>query len=128
MDNGQLTIEKGHNVLKQKSYSFALEIVKVCRELQAEKEFILSKQLLRSGTAIGALVEEANQAESKADFIHKLSIANKEANETQYWIRLLKDSKILDDKKGESLLNYNVELIKILTASIKTSKSKRLVV
>lgn len=117
-------MKKGENALKQKSYSFALEIIKVCRELHAEKEFILSKQLLRSGTAIGALVEEANQAESKADFIHKLSIANKEANETQYWVRLLIDSKILDDMKGESLLNYNVELIKILTASIKTSKSK----
>ncbi len=124
MDNGQLIMKKGENALKQKSYSFALEIIKVCRELHAEKEFILSKQLLRSGTAIGALVEEANQAESKADFIHKLSIANKEANETQYWVRLLIDSKILDDMKGESLLNYNVELIKILTASIKTSKSK----
>ncbi len=125
MDNGQWTIKNEENALKQKSYSFALEVVKACKELQAEKEFILSKQLLRSGTAIGALVEEANQAESKADFIHKLSIANNEANETQYWIRLLIDSKIIDEVKGESLLDYSVELIKILTASIKTSKSKR---
>ena len=125
MDNGQLIMKKGENALKQKSYSFALEIIKVCRELQTEKEFILSKQLLRSGTAIGALVEEANQAESKADFIHKLSIANKEANETQYWIRLLIDSEVLDSAQGEVLLKQCTELIKILTASIKTSKLKR---
>ena len=118
-------MKKGENALKQKSYSFALEIIKVCRELQTEKEFILSKQLLRSGTAIGALVEEANQAESKADFIHKLSIANKEANETQYWIRLLIDSEVLDSAQGEVLLKQCTELIKIFTASIKTSKLKR---
>jgi len=125
VDRGQLTIKNWENALKQKSYSFALEVVKACKELQAEKEFILSKQLLRSGTAIGALVEEANQAESKADFIHKLSIANKEANETQYWIRLLIDSEVLESAKGEVLLKHCTELIKILTASIKTSKLKR---
>ncbi len=125
MDNGQLIMKKGENTLKQKSYSFALKIIKVCRELQGEKEFILSKQLLRSGTAIGALIEEANQAESRADFIHKLSIANKEANETLYWIRLLIDSEIIIEEKGKSLIIESTELIKILTASIKTSKLKR---
>ena len=118
-------MKKGENTLKQKSYSFALKIIKVCRELQGEKEFILSKQLLRSGTAIGALIEEANQAESRADFIHKLSIANKEANETLYWIRLLIDSEIIIEEKGKSLIIESTELIKILTASIKTSKLKR---
>ncbi len=125
MDNGQLTIKNGENALKQKSYSFALDIVKVCLSLQEKREFVLSKQLLRSGTAIGAMVEEANQAESKADFIHKLSISNKEANETQYWIRLLIDSKVIDSVQGEVLLKQCTELIKILTASIKTSKLKR---
>ena len=124
MCRGQLIIGK-ENVLKSKSYSVALEIVKVCRDLQKNKEVILSKQLLRSGTAIGALIEEANQGESKADFIHKLSIANKEANETQYWIRLLIDSNTLSKKTGEPLLEKSIELIKILTASIKTSKAKR---
>lgn len=124
MDNGQLTIKNGENALKQKSYSFALDIVKVCLSLQEKREFVLSKQLLRSGTAIGAMVEEANQAESKADFIHKLSISNKEANETQYWIRLLIDSKVIDSVHGEVLLTQCTELIKILTASIKTSKLK----
>lgn len=112
-------------MLKSKSYSFALEIVKVCRDLQKNKEVVLSKQLLRSGTAIGALIEEVNQGESKADFIHKLSIANKEANETQYWIRLLIDSNTLSKKTGEPLLEKSIELIKILTASIKASKAKR---
>lgn len=124
MDSGQLIIGK-ENVLKSKSYSVALEIVKVCRDLQKNKEVVLSKQLLRSGTAIGALIEEVNQGESKADFIHKLSIANKEANETQYWIRLLIDSNTLGKKTGEPLLIKSIELIKILTASIKTSKAKR---
>jgi len=124
MDSGQLIIGK-ENVLKSKSYSVALEIVKVCRDLQKNKEVVLSKQLLRSGTAIGALIEEAKQGESKADFIHKLSIANKEANETQYWIRLLIDSNTLSKKTGEPLLEKSIELIKILTASIKTSKAKR---
>ena len=124
MYSGQLIIGK-ENVLKSKSYSVALEIVKVCRDLQKNKEVVLSKQLLRSGTAIGALIEEAKQGESKADFIHKLSIANKEANETQYWIRLLIDSNTLSKKTGEPLLIKSIELIKILIASIKTSKAKR---
>jgi four helix bundle protein len=125
MYSGQLTINKSDNVLKNKSYAFALRIVKLCRKLQGEqKEYVLSKQLLRSGTAIGALTEEANQAESKADFIHKLSIANKEANETQYWIRLLIDTEIVNPIEGKELLENCNELIRIVTASIKTSKTK----
>ncbi len=120
-----MTIKNAENALKQKSYSFALDIVKVCLSLREKREFVLSKQLLRSGTAIGALVEEANQAESKADFIQKLSISNKEANEAQYWIRLLIDSDVLDSVKEEVLLKNCTELIKILTASLKTSKLKR---
>lgn len=118
-------MQKTENALKQKSYAFALDIIKMCMSLREQHEFVLSKQLLRSGTAVGALVEEANQAESKADFIHKLSIANKEANETQYWIRLLIDSEVIESEKGETILNKCIELVKILTASIKTSKSKR---
>lgn len=113
------------NALKDKSYLFALKVISLCRKLQAQNEYILSKQLLRSGTSVGALIEEANQAESKADFIHKLSIANKEANETKYWIRLLIDSKIVGLKEEEGLLADCVELIKILTSSFKTSKSKQ---
>jgi len=86
-----------NNVIKEKSYKFALRVIKLYKYLiTEEKEYVLSKQILRSGTAIGALIEEALQAESKADFIHKLSIANKEANETDYWIRLLKDSEYIE--------------------------------
>lgn len=114
---------KTENVLKDKSYQFAIKVVRFYKFLiEQKKEFILSKQLLRSGTAIGALVEEANQAESKADFIHKLSIANKEANETGYWIRLLRDSGIIVEE-GFPLLKDCEELIKLLTAIIKTTKS-----
>lgn len=123
---GQRSHSKKPNVLKDKSYQFALKIIRVYQNLQNEKrEFVLSKQLLRSGTAIGALVEEANQAESRADFIHKLSIANKEAHETKYWIRLLMDSQILDPAISSDLLSDYEEIIKILVSSIITSKSRR---
>lgn len=125
MDNEQLTIEVKENALKTKSYQFALKVVKLCQKLQVDKrEYVLSKQLLRSGTAIGALTEEANQAESKADFIHKLSIANKEANESQYWLRLMMDADIITVEEGKVLLENCNELIRIVTASIKTTKSK----
>jgi four helix bundle protein len=88
MDNGELIMKE--YVIKDKSFAFALRTVRLCRYLSSEKrEFVLSKQLLRSGTAVGALVREAEQAESKADFIHKMAIALKEANETDYWIELL---------------------------------------
>jgi four helix bundle protein len=125
MDNGQLIIAQSGNPLKDKSYTLALLVIKTVRELQQQKEFVLSKQLLRSGTAVGALVEEANQAESKADFIHKLSIANKEANESQYWIRLMMDSQLIERGHGNELLVKVSEVIKILIASIKTSKANR---
>jgi four helix bundle protein len=124
MDNGQVIVKE--NVLKRKSYLFALSVVKTIYLLQEKKrEYVLTKQLLRSATSVGANIEEANQAESKADFIHKLSIANKEINETQYWLRLLIDSEILDSNKGKELFENSIELTKILTASIKTSKNKK---
>ncbi len=111
------------NPLKDKSYLFAIEIVKACQFLVNEKrEFVISKQFLRSGTSIGANVEEANQAESKADFIHKLSISNKEAFETHYWIRILRDTNYLDTHKSETLIANCEELLKLLTASIKSAK------
>jgi len=98
-------------------------MVKLSMHLTKEvKEFVLSKQILRSGTSIGADIEEANQAQSKSDFIHKLSIALKEAAETNYWLRLLRDSKLIESKLAESFLTDCEELQKILTASIKTSK------
>lgn len=111
------------NVIKQKSYDFALRIVKLYRYLAINKrEYVLSKQILRSGTSIGANVEEANQAESKPDFIHKLSIANKEASETHYWLRLLRDSGMLKESHAQSMLTDCEELQKILVSIIKTSR------
>lgn len=110
------------NAIKDKSYQFALRIIRFYKYLvENKKEFIIAKQILRGGTSIGANVEEANQAESKADFIHKLSIANKEANETHYWLRLLRDSDIID-KEHLSLQNDREELIRLLTAIIKSAK------
>lgn len=111
------------SVLRTKSYHFALRIVKLSRHLNNEvREFVLSKQILRSGTSIGANVEEANQAQSRKDFVHKLSIALKEATETNYWLRLLRDSETLETKLANSLISDCVEIQKILTASIKTTK------
>ncbi|KGD64202.1 hypothetical protein Y5S_02504 [Alcanivorax nanhaiticus] len=111
---------------REKSRAFALRVVKVCQYLQEQKrEYVLSKQLLRSGTAIGALVREAEQAESRADFIHKLSIALKEASETQYWLDLLTESGYFEKRAGNSVLQDVDELLKLLTSIIKTSKSRR---
>ncbi|RXJ67386.1 four helix bundle protein [Halarcobacter ebronensis] len=111
------------NILKDKSYHFAIRVVKLTKYLQEEKkEFILSNQILRSGTAIGALVAESEFAQSKPDFISKLHIALKEANETNYWIDLLKDSEYINDKMYKSIQPQIKELISILVTSIKTSK------
>ncbi len=111
------------SILRKKSYTFALRVVKLYKYLSHEKkEFVLSKQVLRSGTAVGALVYEAEFAQSKADFINKLSISLKEANETSYWLSLLKDSQYLDLKMYQSIKPDIEELIKILVSSIKTTK------
>lgn len=112
------------NISAIKSYAFAIRIVKLSQYLQAEKkEFLLSKQILRSGTAIGALIREVEFGQSKTDFIHKMSIALKEANETEYWINILKDTGYINDKLFISLLDDCNELLKLLIASIKTAKT-----
>lgn len=112
------------NILREKSYKFALRSIKLYRYLCAEnKEYVLSKQILRSGTSIGDNIEEALQGESRADFVHKLSIALKEASETNYWLRLLRDSELLKENQAQSLLNDCEELQKLLTSIIKTSKN-----
>lgn len=110
------------NILKTKSYAFALRVVKLYKYLCRHKEYVLSKQVLRSGTAVGALVSEAEFAQSKADFISKLSIALKEANETLYWLSLLKDSEYIDEKMLKSIEPDAKELIKLLVSSINTAK------
>jgi four helix bundle protein len=114
--------EKKHS--ERKSPQFALRIIKLYKFLAEEhREYILSKQVLRSGTSIGANIEEACQAQSKADFVHKLSIAQKEAAETRYWLILLRDSEYLKVNPANSIIEDCEELQKILTASIKTVKS-----
>jgi four helix bundle protein len=111
------------SILKDKSYLFAVDIVKLSQSLQKDKkEFILSKQLIRSGTAIGALIREAEFAESKADFRHKMYISLKEANETKYWLSLLKDTGFLEKKHYLSLFNFCKELVAMLVSTIKTLK------
>lgn len=112
------------NVIKSKSFAFALRIVKLYKYLSTtHNEYVLSKQLLRSGTAIGALVRESEHAESKADFIHKLSIALKETNETDYWLELLSQSKYINEIEYDSIKADTEEVIKLLVSIIKTSKS-----
>lgn len=121
MENGQIK----KNILKDKSYSFALRIVKLYKHLSDDKrEYVLSKQILRSGTSIGANIAEGNQAQSKPDFVHKLAIALKESVETEYWHCLLRDSDFITPAQAESLIVDCKELQRILTSSIKTVKAK----
>ena len=105
--------ELKENIIVSKSYAFALEIVKLYKTLAEQKEFVLSKQLLRSGTSIGANIHEGIASESKKDFIHKLGIALKEARETSYWLNLLKDSKYISEEQFLLLINSCNEIIKI---------------
>jgi len=110
------------NIVRKKAFAFALETIKVYKLLIEKKEFVLSKQLLRSGTAIGALIAESEHAESKPDFIHKLAIAQKEAQEASYWIELLFYSAYID-KTIFQLMNNDLKEIKlILSSSILTTK------
>ena len=110
--------------IEQKSFQFAVRIVKLYKHLRVtKKEFVLSKQLLRSGTSIGANVAEAQQAQSRADFISKLNIALKEAAETNYWLRLLQATDFLSDAEFQSVHNDCRELEKILTSILKSARN-----
>ena len=116
---------KKENPIADKSYNFALRAIKLYKHLcDDKKEFVLSKQVLRSGTAIGALVKEAEHAQSTADFINKMNISLKEANETEYWLRLLKDSDYITQKSFDSIYPDSIELIKMLVSIVKTTKTK----
>ena len=113
------------NIIVTKSYSFALEIVQLYKMLIAEKkEYVLSKQLLRSGTSVGANIHEAVASESKKDFIHKLGIALKEVRETAYWLNLLKDSDYITTDEFNKLNISSSEIIKILNSIILTTKQR----
>ncbi|MDR2411308.1 MAG: four helix bundle protein [Candidatus Peribacteria bacterium] len=111
------------NILKIKSFKFAIRVVNLYKYLLEEKkEFVLSKQILRSGTSVGAMVREAEHSESKVDFIHKMAIAQKEINETIYWLELLCETKYISKKDFENINTDATEIIKILTTTIKTAK------
>ena len=114
-----------NNVIKEKSFSFALRIVKLYKYLCYEKKkYVLSKQILRSGTAVGAMIREAEHAESKLDFKHKLSIAQKEINESIYWLELLQETGYLSIKQFQSSNDDAIEIIKLLTSIIISIKLK----
>lgn len=110
------------NVVLNKSFDFALEIIELYKILKSKNEFVISKQLLRSGTSIGANVEEATAAQSKKDFATKMAIASKEARETRYWLRLLNKSKLVDFDYN-NYLNKIDELIRIITSIVKTAQT-----
>ena len=119
-------MSEGKSIIKDKSFVFAVRVVKLYKHLvETKKEFVLSKQLLRSGTAIGALVREAQNAESKADFIHKLAISQKECDETIYWIQLLKETEYVTNSEFNSMSNDAIELLKMIRSAIITTKNKK---
>jgi four helix bundle protein len=111
------------NLIKKMTYEFALRIIELYRMLVSANEYVLSKQLLKAGTSIGANVEEAIAGQSRADFLSKMSIASKEARESKYWLRLIKDSKLLDESSVNPLLAESSEIIRILTSIVKTTSS-----
>jgi four helix bundle protein len=115
---------KKANIIKEKTYNFALDIIKIYQQMIKQNEFILSKQLVRSGTSIGANVEEATAAQSRKDFISKMSISSKEASETNYWLRLLRDSQLCEGKDYTELIKESEEIIAILTSIVKTASRK----
>jgi len=113
------------NEILDLSFDFALEIIKLVKYLKANKEFVMSSQLLRSGTSIGANISEAQAAQSTNDFIAKMSIASKEARETEYWLRLLDKSNYLDEYQNTSALFSSIQsIVKLLTSIIKTTQEK----
>ncbi len=112
------------NILKEKSFDLALSIIQLSKKLQSKNEYVLSKQLLRSGTAIGALVRESQNAESSKDFIHKLSIAQKECDETLYRLELLFKSNYIEEKLFYKIYKDCIEVLKLLKSIILTSKQK----
>jgi len=115
-------VEK-ENVVKNKSFAFSVRIIRLYQYLaNQKKEFIIAKQLLRSGTSVGAMVKEAEHAESRNDFKHKISIAQKEINESIYWLELLRETEYLSKEEFDSLKADAVELLKIVTAIIKSVK------
>jgi len=115
----------GKSIVKQKSYGFALQIIKLCTQLQWDRHYEISGQLLRSGTSIGANVEDALAGQGRKDFFAEMSIASKEARESNYWLRLLKDSEICDTNEAQELIDKSEVLMKILTSIVKTGQENQ---
>ena len=109
------------NVIKDKSFAFALAVISICRRLQENREYVLSRQLLKAGTSVGANVEEAQAAQSRADFLSKMSIAAKEARESLYWLRLLRDCGEFPSIPVLPLIESSDELLRVLTSIVKTT-------
>jgi four helix bundle protein len=113
----------GEDIIKVKSFSFAIRIVNLYKTLVSRNEYVLSKQILRSGTSVGANIREAKNAESKADFIHKMGISQKEADETLYWLELLQATNYISNEEFLSLNNDGIEILKLIKSIIITSKN-----
>jgi four helix bundle protein len=118
---------KKANNLKEKSFQFALDIIKLSQTLLNKKEYIISKQLIRSGTSVGAQIREAEFAESRADFIHKLSLAQKEINESIYWLEILQKSEWITIEEFNPIHFKAIEILKILISIITKVKNKKLI-
>jgi len=115
----------GQSIIQQKAFAFSLDVIRLYRDLQSQHEYVISKQLLRSATSIGANVEEASAGQSRNDFLAKMSIASKEARETKYWLRLLQESQLVKIDVSKEL-EKSEEIIRVLTSFVKTtSNSKR---
>ena len=112
------------SILKEKSLEFAIRVVYLYKYLcEEKKEYVMSKQLLKCGTSVGAMVREAEYSESKADFVHKMAIAQKEINESVYWLELLNKTEFISTKEFDSINSDAIEILKMITSSIKTAKS-----
>ncbi len=113
------------SIIKEKSYDFALQIVKLCTQLREQRQFEIASQLLRSATSIGANVEEALAGRSRKEFFSKMNIASQEARETNYWLRLIRDAGIFDKQQSQKLIETSDELSKILTSIVKTGEDNK---
>ncbi len=115
---------KENSIIQQKAFLFAVRIIRLNQHLQKKKEFVMGRQILRSGTSVGANIEEALGANSNKDFVAKMTIVYKEARETKYWLKLLQETKYLTDKQADSLMKDCDEILKITGSIIKTLKKK----
>lgn len=111
------------SIIREKSYRFALEILKLYKLLLDKNEYVLSKQVVRAGTSVGANVEEALAGQSRRDFLAKMSIASKEARECNYWLRLLRDGNFINGEEMDLLINKSEEIMRILTSIVKTTST-----